>query len=440
MADYYVKSSTGLDTNDGLSWATAKATVAGVIAIPCLAGDRIFIPASHLETQTTTKTLAFPGTPSQPNQIIAVADDDATTLAVGGTIATSASSGVITLNGSYVLQGATIASGSNVQFAQTSSPDSAQKLDNCSVYLNGGVSSAAVIVATTNSANASRNKVTFRNFNVRFSHTGQHLEFHQPVIWQGGKATSTVTGPTYLLRVGSSVRASSALIEGVDLSELSASMSLVSGPTSVGNATFRNCKLPVGWSGGLVSGAHPLGMRITMHNCDSADTNYRMLVGDYYGQIRSETAVIKTSGATAYSTGFSWVMASNANTSTGLFTLDSDEIFHEVSTAGTLTTISVDVLTDGVTLTNADAWLDVQYLGTSGVPLGALTAGRYTTLSAPTTIPTSTATWNTTGLTNPVKQKLSVSFTPRKAGFVHVRVMLARPNTALYVDPLVQVS
>ena len=38
-------------------------------------------------------------------------------------------------------------------------------------------------------------------------------------------------------------------------------------------------------------------------------------------------------------------------------------------------------------------------------------------------------------MSNPNKQKMAISFTPQKKGYVYVRFMLAKTNYTVYVDP-----
>jgi hypothetical protein len=102
-------------------------------------------------------------------------------------------------------------------------------------------------------------------------------------------------------------------------------------------------------------------------------------------------------------------------------------------------TLSIEVLTNNnITLTNADAWIEVDEMGTSGFPLTLNQTNRVATvLSSTSNQPSSSATWTTTGLTNPIPQYLSVTFTPVRKGPLYLRVMLARASTTMYFDPVV---
>jgi hypothetical protein len=94
-----------------------------------------------------------------------------------------------------------------------------------------------------------------------------------------------------------------------------------------------------------------------------------------------------------------------------------------------------------VTLTDAECWIEVQYLGTSGVPLGSFTSdAKADPLTAAANQTSSSETWTTTGLTTPIKQKLSVTFTPQEKGYIHAVIHLAKASISIYVVPKLTVA
>jgi hypothetical protein len=243
--------------------------------------------------------------------------------------------------------------------------------------------------------------------------------------------------------IGDSSRATKLLVQGFDFSALSSSVNIVKALGDGGVvAIFRDCKLPASWSGALVtSGQTKLGSRVEMHNCDNADTNYRIWVEDYAGSIKSETTIVRTGGASDGTTTLSWKMASSANTHYGVGGLASPEIVKWNETTGSSITATVEIVTDNVTLKDDECWLEIQYLGTSGFPLSLFSAdAKADVLATAVAQTTSTETWTTTGLATPVKQKLSVSFTPQEKGYVHAVVKLAKPSATVYVDPLLTIA
>lgn len=178
-----------------------------------------------------------------------------------------------------------------------------------------------------------------------------------------------------------------------------------------------------------------------MYNCDSGDTNYRIWTEALAGSVVSETTIVRSGGASDGTTSLSWKMVSNANAEYPLLQLESPEIVRWNETTGSSITVTVETITDNVTLTDDECWLEVQYLGTSGFPLGTfISDAKADVLATAANQTTSSETWTTTGLTTPVKQKLSVSFTPQEKGFIHAVVKLARASTTVYVCPKLDVT
>lgn len=178
-----------------------------------------------------------------------------------------------------------------------------------------------------------------------------------------------------------------------------------------------------------------------MHNCDATDTNYRLWEETYAGSTKQETTVVRTGGASDGTTPLSWRLASNTLAEYPTLVHESPEIVRWNETIGSAITATIEILTDNVTLTDAECWLEVQYLGTSGFPLSLfISDAKADILATAANQTTSTEAWTTTGIGTPVKQKLSVTFTPQEKGFIHAVVKLAKPSTTVYVDPELTVT
>jgi len=106
-------------------------------------------------------------------------------------------------------------------------------------------------------------------------------------------------------------------------------------------------------------------------------------------------------------------------------------------------TATIEIVTDNVTLSDVECWLELEYLGTSGETLGVWANDRdadwplETTGTAQTT---SSAAWTTTGLTTPVKQKLAVTFTAALKGLIRAYVVIAKPSTTVYYNPKIDLT
>jgi hypothetical protein len=133
-------------------------------------------------------------------------------------------------------------------------------------------------------------------------------------------------------------------------------------------------------------------------------------------------------------------MVATANVEFPAIPLISPEIYFYNTTVGSPVTVTVEVITNNVTLTNLDIWLDVMAMNTASSTLGSWTSSASALLSSATNLPSSSESWTTTGLTTPVRQKLSVTFTPQVVGDFIAIVRLARASTTVYVDPAAVVT
>jgi len=135
-------------------------------------------------------------------------------------------------------------------------------------------------------------------------------------------------------------------------------------------------------------------------------------------------------------------METSANAEYPHQALVSPEIQIWNETVGSSVTVTVDFLHDSVTnLQDDEIWLEVEYLGTSGFPLSLFVDDAAAdVLATPADQTTSSATWTTTGMSNPNEQKLSVSFTPQEKGTIIAGVHVAKASYTVYIDPLLQVS
>lgn len=440
----YVRSTDGSDADDGSTWALANATLAGAIT-DAAAGDTIYVSQAHAESTASAVTLTFPGTLASPNNVICANDaaEPPTAVAATGSVATTGNNSII-MAGSAYIDGLTFIAGNSTSTASitlANGDSTSQTYKNCEFRLGSTGANGRIFLGTFTSGFEGDLKIN--NSVFRFSNASQGVVLGQRLCFVNGGSVSSSGSAINTFVANLSSNGVMTTFSGVDLSACASSMNLIlSAQTAMGRVVFRNCKLPASWSGSLLAGApaHP-GFRAEMHNCDSGDTNYRMWVEDYAGSTRSETTIVRTGGASDGTTTLSWKMASTANAEYPLITLDSPEIVRWNETTGSSLTATVEIITDNVTLTDAECWLEVQYLGTSGFPLGSFVSDcKADFLATAANQATSTETWTTTGLTTPVKQKLSVTFTPQEKGYIHAVVKLAKASTTVYVDPELTVA
>lgn len=442
MANIYVRSTDGSNADNGTTWALAKATLAGADAKPDAAGDTIFVSQAHAESTAGAVTINFAGTPATPSRVLCVNDaaEPPTALATTATVTTT-SSGTLSLAGSFYCYGITfIANEALTLVADPGGTGVVQEYKNCS-FQNTNTGSAGQI--NFGGANNYTPRLRLTDCTLKYANAANRSIVYSAAEINGGSIASGSTTPNYIFSFAADRTQGRLLVSGFDFSNLSSSMVLCNGAgAGIGTMVFRNCKLPASWSGTLITGTIPgPGARYEMHNCDSTDTNYRTWVEDYAGSIKSETTIVRTGGASDGTTTLSWKMVSSANAEYPTVPLVSGEIVVWNDTTGSSKTVAVETITDNVTLTDGECWLEVMYLGTSGFPLGTwITDAKADVLATAANQTTSTETWTTTGLTTPVKQKLSVTFTPQEKGYIHARVVLAKASTTVYVDPELTVT
>lgn len=440
MADLYVRSTDGNNADSGATWALAKATLAGACSAAA-AGDNIYVSQAHAETGAGTIT--SPGTLASPVKII-VGDDAAeppTTVATASV--TIAAAGTMVLSGHSYVRGINFFGDRWIRTGTAGG--NVQRYEACSFRLS---SAGSGYIRPGDSISAAPVQIYWNNVDVKFGSTTQYMAPpHGRFIWRGGTYLSGGTAPTNLLTIDDTRGASYTEISGVDFSAANATMNLVGACSTGSHFVFRNCKLPTSWSGSLYNGTMLAGLRVEMYNCDNADTNYRIWVEDYCGSIRQETTIIRTGGANDGTTGLAWKMVSNANAEYPLHRLESPEITDWIDTTGASKTLTVEIVHDsagagsGSKFQDDEIWLEVMYLGTSGFPLGTpANDAKADPLTAAANQADSSETWTTTGLASPVKQALSVTFTPQEKGFYLARVVLAKASKTVYVCPKATLS
>jgi hypothetical protein len=443
MAVIYLRSTDGSDSDNGSTWSLAKATLAAAESAAG-SGGIVYMSQAHAETSSGNITLIGPSTAgASPCRIICVNDGamPPTTRATGGSVSATGGAAMnmygdchyigVTFNigsGSAVTSGITVGVSSDYNFI----------FDNCAfsiltTHINGRI--------FFGSSGANNKFIKLINTTITFSAIAQSITTEGGVfIWANTQSAVSGAIPTTLISI---VRSGSVvLLSGLDLSSLDSGKNIVnlSSASITSQMNIINCKLGTSVSI-LSSTVGSCSTYLHMDNSDSADTNYRMEHYGYYGSIKAETVKVRSGGASDGTTALSWNMTSLSSASF-VTPLASPQFSIWNDTTGSSKTVTVEILHDSVTaLTDADIWLEVEEMGTSGYPISTIQSDRAANiLATPANQDASSATWTTTGLTNPNKQYLQVTFTPAKKGFFQARVMLAEASKTVYIDPLMTVA
>jgi hypothetical protein len=439
----YVRSTDGSDADDGSTWALANATLTGAMT-DAVAGDAIYVSDNHAESIGAAISLVVPGTIASPVKIVCANDaaEPPTAIATTGTVTTTGTFS-ISLSGPFYCQGLTFNCGTGsggpiLGMAQVT--DDLQVFENCRFRIVSTGTAARIRMGGTTAGFKSH--VLWKNCYARLANASQAIRVQGTRFdWEGGQWEAGGTSPTAMIESNSN-QTCVINVSGLELISMGASTNLFAVVGGTLRAVIRECALNSSWSGQLVTGL-TVGSRVEMYNCDSGATNYRLWIEDYFGSVKSETVVVRTGGASDGVTPLAWLMQSTANAEYPHQALASPEIVIWNDTVDTPVTVELEVLTDGVTLTDAECWLEVLHLYGTGSdrPWGNFEsdakASFLTTAAAQTS---SSETWTTTGVSSPVKQKLSVTLTSKLKGFLVARVMLARASTSVYVDPKLAVT
>lgn len=432
MATLYVRSTDGNDADNGSTWALAKQSIAGALAAAA-AGDTIYVSQAHAFSAGAAITWTSPGTAASPVKIICVNDsaEPPTTVATGAYETVSINAAFNHTGYTYIYgveaRPSTGAQG-NFNYAP-SSVASYSVYDNFTFYLLNGSNS---VVFGQNNLTTRANKAKLINPIFRFSGVGNKIIPRCSMEIIGGSFHASSSVPTVLFSTpdlwGCTVD-----VYGMDLSTLGTGKSWVSPGNSATILNFYNCKEGSGHSHVSASIDNP-SFKVNVFNRNGL-TAYR-----YQGTISPEPTIVRSGGAQNAVGSFSYKMETNTNANICWpLELEFGPVYWNEVT-GSAIDIEIPIITDNVTLTNAEAWIQVEFLGTSGQVISSFSHDSITDMLATPANQTtdSVSSWTTTGLTTPVQQKLSVSITPQEEGLIHVHVYLARASTIMYLDPVIR--
>jgi hypothetical protein len=226
------------------------------------------------------------------------------------------------------------------------------------------------------------------------------------VSCQTGKfigCTFAATGvvPTTFNTTSASIATAGALFEACDLSAFGSGKTLAaSAATGMSRHIFVDCKL--GASVTLASTPGQNGTEVGFIRCDSGSTNYQHAKYAYGGTLTATPTNYRTGGASDGTTSIGWNIATTANPN-WIYPFESFVIPIWNATTGTNRGVTVyGIINAAAVPNNDDIWIEAEYLGASGSPLGSIAtetkANNLATGSALTA--DSTSSWNATARVN----------------------------------------
>ncbi|MGR3302398.1 MAG: hypothetical protein ACUZ8I_07815 [Candidatus Scalindua sp.] len=436
MADIYLRSGDGDNADDGSTWDLAKKTLedngmssTGTGAILAAgAGGRVFMSSDHAQIEAVNITVIV-GTINSPLQILSVDDtqpEGSEVLKAGGSV----SVGNLTQRGYMYSHGVTFLIGGTYFISSAESRIIMEDVTMNVTPTNGKLSIGS---------GGFDIELILINSTINFSFSNQNIQVKNGAKfqWFGGSLTGTAL--TALFK--NFDRSGFIHMRNIDMSGQSGSLLTPISSEQFIDILLERCKLHASLTILSTAITGTAAYRVRLHSCDSANTTYNFIEEHYEGTIIDETTIVRTGGQSDGTTPLSLKMTTNANAIEFLQPLVSPPLSTRKIKILGLKTLTVEFIHDSlINLQNDEIWMEAED-STGATVQGRITNDKMTSiLGTPADQPSSTATWDTSGLTNPNTQKLSVDITLLKLGPITLRVYLAKPSTTAYLDWKVVVS
>jgi hypothetical protein len=433
----------GFSSGSTVDWTFATIFIQhGLLA--AAAGDTVYVINTHSVTSATSLTWASNGTPGNLCNIICL-NNKTTSTPTASDIGTGAKETTQT-NQTHAMTGSFYCYGGNLDNGTASNTSTlgfcnattmaVQVFEQCT-FRSMSTSSTAIIGCGSNSQATGTSRLVWRNCYLTIN-SAAGIRLNDCIFeWRGGSYVAGATSPTVLvsqmgLQAG---RGATCRIIGVDLTGLGSSASIFpQGAQGAGRGLIRDCVMPSGWSGGLVSGT-PLSFPFGPFEAFNLSVDGTPITGwseSFYGTLKDSTTA--TQGSHAYS----WQIQTSANAGFPDSAFESVEIFEQVAAAdvGVSKTYTIPFIRDSVTaLNDDDIYGDVWYPGSStSSQYSKASDAKSSVLATAAAQTSSSATW-TNSMTNPNAQEVAVTFTPQQPGQIIIGVRVCRPSTTVYVSP-----
>jgi hypothetical protein len=431
VASYYVDSNAA-GAGTGADWANAFTTLNGAFSGKA-AGDVFYVSHAHAQTQASALTLTSPGTAAAPCFVYCVTSAGSVPpvsadLRTTATITTTGANSITFAAQHTYFYGVGFRAGTGAVTNNIAAATNGTFLfcESCNLKKLG-------TSAATNAMNfgSSQVKIVFKNTTVEFGSSGDRLSaggFFQWTDTANAIAGATLPGSLFVFGTAGTV-----ILEGVDLSALGSGATIVTADADYNNFLAKDCKL--GASVTLSATPSNVGNTRSFIRCDSGDTNYRTEKYTYEGTLTTETTIVRTGGASDGTTPIAWKVITTAN-SKRIYPFEAFPISIWNETVGSAVTVTVECR--GAAVPNLDEmWMDVEYLGTSGFPLGNFsTTGHADLLATGTACTSSSETWG--GSTSSFK--LVATVTPQEKGPITAYVKIAKVSSTFYIDPKITLT
>jgi hypothetical protein len=417
------------------------------------AGNTVYVGDNHAESQSTTINLNPQCTATTVSKILChnhsgnypPASSD---LATGATISLTGNSnlgiaptGPCYFYGITFKQGVGASTGAGLVFNITTNGNGWICFDRCSLQIANTVNGAQMGIG--NIAGTCFNTI-FNNTTVSFGNVGDYINvLSNQFTWQntGQVLASGSSVPTTLLNpINGSSSLSTIVLEALDLSQLTGNLIAWSASIqSGGSCLVKDCKLNASMA---IPTPAVTGAVIQFVRCDSGATAYKSARYQYEGTETTETSITRIGGA-ADPTG-------QAQTRKIVTTVNAQWLrpfkaepyaIWNATTGANVTVTLYGTINAGALPNNDDIWMEVEYLGSSGSPLGTIgTTTKASLLAANAAVASDSSSWNGGGSGagwSPFKLTTTLSSPqPGMAGYIEARVRTAKASTTYYLDPM----
>lgn len=350
-----------------------------------------YVGSTHAETQTSSLTWNSNGSPAIPLDILCVNEAGSlppvsADLRTTATISTTGGNAIGFTGAIRCMYGITFGAGTTGNNQLAFQQDNFDKsFEQCVFKFGTGVSNG------TFEFNGSTGYNFFHNCTFAFISAGTNMT-------EGGYAefdncTFNGTSPSSLfVNSGNGGRMT---LRGCDLSAFTGTQLVTSSNNIACQIQFRNCKLPASYtlSGYTFNSGH--NECIYVAGSDGSGHTYEFSYADYTGRIDASPVIARSGGAQDNSTPISWQCATTANSAAGASELRPPAIAQWNATVGSSITATVyGIINAAAPPTNLDAYLDVDYLGTTGNTIGSRQSSRVADfLTTPAALTADTSSW-----------------------------------------------
>jgi hypothetical protein len=423
---YYVKVG-GSDSADGLTWATAKATITGAYNVMVNVDDVCYV--GHNVVDATTGWALDGG--------LAFVSIDATLMPGTLSARAGASSTANVPNGTGYVEGIYFSrtTAANLVFAATRT-----KFKSCQITANASNNVAAAITVGKSTQGM---HLEFVDTDFKFTGAAQSISLSNPrMIVMGGSVSTTAGKHACLLSMlgGSSTLHVDILFDGVDFTGFDATSLLNATFPASGTVVFRRCKFNASFAGVLSSGGVSSdAFQVLMLECDVAGVapTYRYELDTRCGTIKAGTSTYRVGGASISGFNVAWNVAiTTFQPPLAMCTPDLTAYNENITSP---VSVTIEFLAQKSNLMAYEAWLEISYLVDATSSKGAFaTSYPASYVSRNVAVQSSSATWVGTPA-GYYPYKITLTMSPKQIGALTAQLKMAGAF-GFIVDPYLTVA